>query len=69
MLGEVRTYVRCGQRHDFEAWSEAVKKGRTFVTSGGDTALKFWDLATGHLLASVPTSDRMVRPIAWTRIT
>ena len=34
LLGEVRTYVRCGSRCDFEAWKQAVRQGRTFVTSG-----------------------------------
>ncbi len=34
LLGEVRTYVQCGERRDFERWKDAVKQGRTFVTSG-----------------------------------
>ena len=34
LLGEVRTYVRCGGRHDFDAWKQAVRRGEVFVTSG-----------------------------------
>ena len=34
LLGEVRTYVEVGDRHDFESWKEAVRQGKTFITSG-----------------------------------
>ncbi len=34
LLGEIRTYVRCGDRHDFESWKAAVRRGEVFVTSG-----------------------------------
>lgn len=40
LLGEVRTYVHCGERRDFEAWKTAIKRGRTFVTSGPLIALE-----------------------------
>lgn len=40
--------------------------GRTFVTSGGDVNLRFWDVATGQLLATVPSGHRLdVRSIEW----
>jgi len=34
LLGEVRSYVRCGEQHDFESWKAAVRRGEVFVTSG-----------------------------------
>ncbi len=34
LLGEVRTYVRSGERRDFDAWKGAVRRGEVFVTSG-----------------------------------
>jgi hypothetical protein len=34
LLGEVRTYVQCGERRDFAGWKEAVRRGEVFVTSG-----------------------------------
>ena len=33
-FGEVRTYVRVGEQHNFGAWKDAVRRGETFVTSG-----------------------------------
>lgn len=34
LLGEVRTYVRSGADHRFDAWKQAVRRGEVFVTSG-----------------------------------
>ena len=34
LLGEVRTYVRSGTKHEFENWKQAVRRGEVFVTSG-----------------------------------
>lgn len=35
-LGQIRTYAFCGEDEpfDFGTWAEAIRKGRTFVTSG-----------------------------------
>ncbi len=39
-LGEMRTYAKVDDQHDFDAWKEAVKKGRVFVTSGPMVSFK-----------------------------
>jgi hypothetical protein len=39
-LGGMRMYVQAGRARDFEAWKEAVKAGRVFVTSGPLLAFK-----------------------------
>lgn len=33
-LGETRMYVKLGAQRDFEAWKQAVREGRVFITSG-----------------------------------
>ena len=33
-LGEMRTYAKVDDQHDFDAWKQAIKQGRVFVTSG-----------------------------------
>lgn len=33
-FGEVRTYVRTGDEHSFDAWKAGIRRGETFVTSG-----------------------------------
>jgi hypothetical protein len=34
LLGETRMYVRVGPKRDFKSWTEALKRGEVFVTSG-----------------------------------
>jgi WD40 repeat protein/beta-lactamase regulating signal transducer with metallopeptidase domain len=42
------------------------RDGQTFVAAGGDTNLRFWDLRSGRLMLTAPTSQGSdVRSIAW----
>ena len=60
LLGEVRTYVRCGAKHDFETWKQAVKNGRTFVTSGPLIALEIDGQGPGGVVR-LPASGGRVK--------
>jgi hypothetical protein len=50
-LGGMRMYAQVGGRRDFESWKNAVKAGRTFVTSGPLLSLKINGHGLGETIA------------------
>jgi hypothetical protein len=46
-LGEIRTYTKVDEDHDFDAWKNAVRSNRVFVTSGPMVSFKINDAELG----------------------
>lgn len=59
-LGGMRMYAQVGERRDFESWKNAVKSGRTFVTSGPLLTLKINGLGFGETITLPPGGGDVV---------
>jgi len=54
-LGGMRMYAQVGGRRDFESWKNAVKSGRTFITSGPLLSIKINGRGPGETI-TLPAS-------------
>ncbi len=59
LLGEVRTYVRTGAKHDFVTWKEAVGRGEVFVTSGPIIQLEVGGVGPGGVVRLPPLGGQI----------
>ena len=50
VVGSVRTYAYVGEQFSYDRWADALKEGRTFVTTGPQISLKANDEAIGATL-------------------
>ena len=54
LLGETRMVVQVNDRRDFAGWTEAVRQGRVFTTSGPTISLKVNDAGLGETVQLPP---------------